>query len=101
MVSFRNVWGVYVIEDTDDDVLFYCIGIFKSNEDAESMKYLLYNDIDNNIDEIEENGEEFFTVSHCSDENLKNYLERADLKDGIMVRNCNFKIFVSKEVYYQ
>lgn len=101
IITYRNVWGVYVLEDTEDDVAFYCIGLFKKEDDAEKVKEIIVKDIERNIDQIEENDEEYFTVNHCTDENVKNYLEHAELKDGIMVRNCSYKIFVSKEVYYR
>jgi len=101
IITYRNVWGVYVLEDTEDDVAFYCIGIFKKEDDAEKVKEIILKDIDRVIDSIEEAGEEYFTINHCTDENVKNYLEHADLNDGIMVRNCSYKIFVAKEVYYR
>lgn len=102
MITFRNVWGVYVLEDTDDDdVAFYCIGIFKDEDMAYEVKERLIADIDRNIERLEDNNEDFFSVDDCTDENVKDYLKYADLNDGIQVRNCTYKIFVSKEVYYR
>ena len=101
IITQGKVWGIYVLEDTESDVAFYCIGVFNVEHDAYKVKKMILNDIDKHIDAIEENDEEYFTVDHCSDMNVKKYLINANLNEGIQVRNCKYKIFVSEEVLYK
>lgn len=101
MISHKEVWGVYVLEDTDNDVCFYCIGLFYREHNAEQLKNDIQRCIDETIDRLEEEDTEFFRVEDCDNEDVKEYLVKADLKEGIQVRNCNYKIFVSSEVIYK
>lgn len=101
MITHKNIWGVYVLEDTDDDVCFYCIALFHDESRAKQLKNDLQRLIDAAIDRLEDEDIEFFRVDDCDDEDVKEFLVNADLKEGIQVRNCNYKIYVSKEVVYK
>ena len=101
MIKPNNVWGVYVLEDTDDDVSFYCIALFYNEESAKSLKNNLIQGIEDVIDDLEDNNEDYFTEEHCNDENVKEYLNNANLKEGIQVRSCTYKIYVSQEAIYK
>lgn len=96
-----KVWSVCVIEDVTDDISFYCLGVFTDETYADDVKRRLVDSIERVIDQIDDNGDEFFTTEYCDDEELSNVISNANLNEGIRVISCDYKIFVNQDVLYK
>lgn len=101
MISHETVWGVCVIEDVVDDICFYTIAIFRDKNRAENLKQVLQENIDDTIDNIQDNGDEFFTEEHCKSETLKQFIVNANLNEGIRVVSCDYKILIQEDILYK
>lgn len=99
-VKCRTVFSVQALEEDDENVCAYNIAVYEERKRADSLVELIQIQVDDAIDGMEDTNEDYFTPEHCTSEYLALVLKNANLKEGIQVRNCSYKIYVTEETLY-